>query len=895
MSIKNLDVFFNPRRIAVLGANEDKSSLGYHIFRNLIGKGFKGVVYPVHPLHESIQGVEAYKNINDIQQPIDLAILAGPPDKLYGALDECGQKDVKSVLILSPNFEYRVKEPEVMTALIRRISSIYGFRVLGPNSFGFLRPSKNLNATIFPYTLPQGNIAFISQGGIFSSAFLERAVSKNVGFSYFISLGTNIDIDCSDLIDFLGIDTETRAIILYLRKITGGRKFMTAVRSFASSKPIVVVKSGKFEVSEEAVLTHSGFAAVEDKIYEAAFKRAGAVRVDEMLDLFYMAETLSKQRRPKGKRLAIISNSLGPSSIAVDALMRFEGELASLTKVVIEDIERHMPLRRQFRNPIALLSDASAPEFELALKDCLKDRGVDGVLVIYLPFPGLDPKDIAKTVVSAAQSNPYVPIFTTWMGDMTVLQAREFLNSRGIPTFVTPEQAVKSFIYMYRYDYNLKLLQETPEMILKDFTPDVTKVSGIIQRAAEENRKVLHFHEVKEILGAYGIPVVRTERARNEEEAVRLSEGIGYSVVLKIDSGKIFHKLEQGGVFLNLRDGQAVRKAFRALKALASSLGDPQADMIIQPMVVKHGYELVIGAKKDPGFGSVIVFGTGGEFLEAMKDYAIGFPPLNQMLARRMMEETKIYRYLFGISAFKNILRNLEEILVRFCQMIIDFHHIKEIDINPFLISEKEGIGLDAGILLDEDALKNRKVFKEDLCPSHLSICPYPFKYARDIELGDGLSCLIRPIRAEDEPLIYAFFKSLSDETVTFRFCQRLVDMPHERLSRYCQIDYDRELAFVAVIKDEKNKECIIGEVRISKLPDLENAELAILIGDEWQGRGIGNKLMEYCIDIAKETGLKSLWMEILKNNRRMLSLGLKHGFKQAYDDEDMVRVALQL
>ncbi len=895
MSIKNLEVFFNPRRIAVLGASEDKGSIGYYVFRNLIGKGFKGVVYPVHPSYDGIQGVEAYKNINDIPQSIDLAILANPPDKLYGALDECGQKDVKGVLMLAPNFEHRVKEPEVMAALIKRISNIYGFRVLGPNSFGFLRPGKNLNATLFPYALPKGNIAFISQGGVFSSAFLERAVSKNVGFSYFISLGRNIDIDCSDLIDFLGIDPETRAIILYLRQIRGGRKFMTAVRSFASSKPIVVVKSGKYEVSEEAALTHSGFAAVEDKIYEAAFKRAGAVRVDEMLDLFYMTETLSKQRRPKGKRLAIVGNSLGPSSIAVDALMRFEGELASLSREVIEDIERHMPVRRQFGNPIALLSDVSPSEFELALRNCLKDRGVDGVLVIYLPFPGFDPKDVAEAVVSAAKSNPNIPIFTTWLGDKTVLPAREFLNSKGIPTFVTPEQAVKSFIYMYRYDYNLKLLQETPEAILKDFTPDIKRVREVIQDAMEEERRVLHFHEVKEILGAYGIPVVRTEKARDEEEAVRISGNIGYPVVLKIDSEMVFHKLESGGVFLDLRDEKSVRDAFRSLKTLASSTGDQGANFIIQPMIIKHGYELVIGAKKDPGFGSVIVFGTGGEFLEAMKDYSIGLPPLNQMLARRMMEETKIYRYLSGLPAFTRILRNLEEILVRFCQMIIDFHHIKEIDINPFLISEKEGVALDAGILLDEEALKDRKVFREDICPSHLSICPYPFKYARDIELGDGLAGVIRPIRAEDEPLIYDFFKSLSDETITFRFCQRLIDMPHERLSRYCQIDYDRELAFVAVIKDEESRERIIGDVRISKLPDLENAELSILVGDRWQGRGIGNRLMEYCIDVARETGLKSLWMEILKNNRRMISLGMKHSFKQAYDDEDMIRVALQL
>ncbi len=892
MAIKNLEAFFNPRRIAVLGASEDKKVLGYHVLRNLIGKGFKGVVFPVNPDSEAIQGVEAYRNINAIPHSIDLAILTLPPEELYTALDDCGQKDVKGVVIATPGFEQKVGNALQIEEQIKKISQIYGFRVLGPNSLGFLRPGKNLNASLFPSIPPKGNIAFISQSGISSAAFLERAMSKKMGLSYFISLGKSLDIDISDLIDFLGIDPDTKAIIIYMKNVGDGRKFMTAVRSFANSKPIVVVRSGRYDISSKAELTHSALLAREDKVYEAAFKRAGAVRVNEMLDLFYITETLGKQHRPKGKRLAIVSNAVGPASMAIDTLLRMGGELGVLSEEIVAAIKKNLSIKGSISNPVNLLPEASPEDFELAVGSCLKDSGVDGVLVVYVPHPCLESKDIAAAVTSAARSVRDVPLFVALLGDELVQGARQFFNNTDIPTFVTPEQAVRSFMSMYRYDSNLKLLQETPEAILKDFVPDTEKTRGIIETAIGENRRVLHLTEVKEILDAYGIPIVETVRTTCEDDCVGIAEKIGYPVVLKIDSETIFHKLEEDGVQLNLRDEKSVRDACKFLHTLAQSHGDAKAYVVVQPMVINHGYELVIGAKKDPSFGAAILFGTGGDLLEAMNDYAIGLPPLNQTLAKRMMEDTKIYQYLRDLPDFQRVLGQLEEILVRFSQLIIDFHQIKEIDINPFLISKKGVIALDAEILLDAGAVIKKGSFREDICPPHLSICPYPHQYAIERTLEDGTACCIRPIQAEDEPLIYALFKSLSDETITYRFGHTLVHFPHEKLGRYCQIDYDRELAFVGVIPD---KQKIIGDVRINKMPDLENAELSILISDEWQGKGIGNILMEYSIGIAKEIGLKSLWMEILKNNRRMLALGQKYGFKQAYDDEDMVKVVLQL
>ncbi|MEW5746589.1 MAG: bifunctional acetate--CoA ligase family protein/GNAT family N-acetyltransferase [Nitrospirota bacterium] len=895
MSIKNLDVFFSPKRVAVIGASEDPGSIGHLILRNMVGKGFRGVVYPVTPAAEAVQGIEAYRTVTAIPHRVDLAIIANPPEAMLKTLEECGQGGVKGVSIISPDFEVRGQNQQEIEAKIKELSLKYDFRVLGPNTLGFIRPSSGLNASLFPKMPQRGNIALISQSATLATALIDRGVGKNVGFSYIVSLGSKLDLGFSDLIDFLGVDTETKAIILYLEHIKRGRKFMTAVRSFARSKPIVVVKSGKFDISAQVALTHSGFLAGEDAVYDAAFKRAGTVRVDEILDLFYITETLSKQKRPKGKRLAVITNAGAPAVLAVDALVRLGGELARLSSDTLENLQQSLPPTKELRNPINLFTSASPSDYRTAVKSCLKDKGIDGILVLHVPYFGARPGETAEAVVAALREHPFVPVplFTVWMGDEEVFAARDYLNDKGIPTFVTPEQAVRSFIYMYRYDYNLQLLQETPEAILKDFAPDSQKALDIFRRASGDDRSVLTLHEVKEILQAYGIPVVATERAQSEGEAVLVAEKIGYPVVLKIDSEKIFHKLEVGGVILSLRGEESVRAAFRRLKEIAAANGAPDAHVLIQPMVIKHGYELFIGAKKDPTFGSVIVFGTGGELLEAVEDYAVGLPPLNQTLARRMMEDTRIYRHLQGLEPYRESLRLVEEMLVRFSHLIVDFPCMKEIDINPFMVTPREGFVLDAGILLEDRVVEEcARARGEDLCPPHLSICPYPFKYVKEIAVEDGNSAIVRPIRSEDEPLIYDLFKSLSDETIVFRFGQHLTDMPHEKLVRYCQIDYERELAFVAVIRGDHGRERVIADVRVLKMPDLETAELAVLVTDEWQGHGLGTTLLDYCISVAREVGVKTLWMEILPHNTRMLHLAKICGFKRTYADEDMVKVS---
>jgi acetyltransferase len=892
MGIKNLDFYFNPKRIAVIGANENPKTIGYSVFANLLGKGYKGAVYPVNNRAESVQAVEAYRKIADIQQDLDLAILADTTcDGLLPQLEECGQKGVKGVILLCPDFHFRISDPQQIEAKIRSLSRKYGFRVLGPNSLGYIRPGKGINASLFPKMPSKGNIAFIAQGSTLATALLDRAMSKKVGFSYFVSLGSKFDIDFADMIDFLGVDPDTRAIILYVESLWNGRKFMTAVRSFSYNKPIVVFKSGKYEESAHVALTYSGRLAGEDLVYDAAFSRAGAVRADDTLDLFYLAETLSKQRRPKGNRLAIVSNAGGPAIIAVDVLLKQGGVLASLGRDTIDALKKVLPeSKRPIQNPVDLLSDATPGQYESAVNSCLNDNNVDGALIIHIPSFGAQPTETAEAVALVSKANPYKPVFTSWMGEESVASAREILNERGIPTFVTPEQAVRNFIYMYRYDDNLRLLLETPEDILKDFFPEKGKVAAIIKEASERRKLFLTLNETKEILLAYGIPVIRMGKAFSEEEAIHVAEETGFPVVLLVDSSKIFHKLKRG----NIKDRDGVADAFRRLRDVAAQAGDPNAAVLVQPMIAKQGYEVAIGAKKDPTFGSVILFGAGGELLSAMEDYAVALPPLNQALAKHMMMKTKIFRYLQEHPNYAESLKYLEEIVARFSQLIVDFHHIKEIDINSFFVTEEGGFALDAGILFEDEILGGFVQHKEELCPSHLSICPYPRKYATEITLKNGLPAMIRPIRPEDEPMIAELFKSFSEQTIVLRFFQRFPHLSHEQLVRYCQIDYDREMALVCVL-EEDGHEKIIGDVRLIKMADMEDADMSIMVSDQWQGRGVGIALSQHCLKVAKEEGIKRISMDILKINTYMLNLSKRLGFKVVHSYDDYVGVAYEI
>lgn len=896
MLLKNLDIMFNPERIAVIGANEDDRSVGYHIFKNLIGKGFQGIVHPVNPALRSVQGVEAYSTVLDIPGQVDLALVATDPDNMIGVLKDCGIKGVKGTIILAPDYTCRVKHPALINEQIKNVSTSYGCRVLGPNSIGFLRPAIHLNASLYPLIPQKGNIAFVSESGVFSSTFLEHAISKKVGFSYFISLGSKLDISFADTIDFLGGDVGTRAIFLFLKTITNGRRFTTAIRNFARKNPIMIVKPEKADSFSCLSLTDPDAFLEEDLLYDALFKRAGCLRVNSIIDLIYLVETIAKQKRPKGRRLMIISNSIAPAEMAMGVLKGMGGLLATPHRGTFDKINAGLSIHRQLHNPLYLQPDASETDYQVAIRYCLQDNEVDGVLVICIPFPGINLQKIAKTIAFEAKRQPKTPLFTTWFGEKTVLGQIELLNDDGIPMYFTAEQAVKSFMYMYRYDYNLKILQETPEIIIKDSFPKPETAKRIIVDCIEQKRYTLHTGEAEKILRSYGIPVIKTIRVRDVEEAVTGSRRIGYPVAMKIEAPLNDRMPNEEPVFLYLRDDHEVRKSFAILQNQVGARKNHEACVIVQPMIKGPSYELMLGAKKTGNLGTVIRFGLGGKYLMAEKDYSIGLPPLNQTLARRIIEETKIYSCLqVSHSHQQSILRCLEEVLVRFSQLIVDFPQIESIDINPLLLTDNECIARNVAIVLDRALPSEYQWTKGDLCPPHLSIPPYPFKYEQDILLRNGTLIHIRPIRSEDEPALRRFFEELSKESVFFRFGQHRINMPHDHLARFCQVDYDRDLAFLAFYSE--NDDIIIGDVRLNRLADHESAELSFVVADQWQGKGVGDLLMDFCMVVAKEIGVKYLLMEIMKSNPRMKQFGYKYGFQPlpSTDEEDMEEFQLKI
>ncbi len=893
MSIKNLDILFNPKRIAVIGASENDKSAGYHLLKNLIGKGFKGIVHPVHPTMHGLQGVEAYKSIGDIPHPIDLAMVATDPEDLPTVLSDCAQKGVKGVTILGPNS--LLQHSTSLSEQIRKLSSSYGCRIIGPNSLGFLRPALKLNASLYPEIPRQGNIAFISESGGFSAIFLEHAIKKNVGFSYFASLGSKCDVNFADIIDFLGRDGSTTSLFLHVQSINNGRRFMTALRNYATSKPIVILKTGQSETCSLQSITDCGCLAGEDLIYEAVFKRAGSLRVNSIVDLLDMVETIAKQDRPKGRRLMVISNSIAPAEIAVSALQAMGGALADPGKKTLQSINSQLAIKREMGNPLYLQSNASAADYRAAISACLKDKMVDGVLAICIPFPGIDLQKIAEAIVGAAAGNPQTPLFTTWCGEESSLSVISFLNSKNVPTYYTPEQAIKSFMYMYRYDYNLKLLQETPEILLKDFSPDLPAAEKIIKDCLADERFVLFVDEAAAILAAYGIKTMATVAVSAAEEAIRAAYRLGYPAVMRIYSPNAATKCRTDRVAHILKDDHDVSEVFAAAYDLVVSLQDPDAAVIIQPLPPLHSYTLAIGAKKSRSFGTTILFGLGGDYLRAEKDYAVGLPPLNQTLARRMMEETRIYRHLKEIPSLHRALGYLEELLVRFSQLLIDLPQIGEIEMNPLLLTENEGVVGTFTIHLDQNLPRQYHWTKGDLCPLHLSIPPYPFKYEKNITLKNGTEIHIRPVRGEDESAMRVFFESLSEESVFYRFGQRRINMPHTNLARFCQVDYDRDLAFLAVARGQE--EVVIGDMQLHRFVDLENAEFSLTVADTWQGLGIGRILLDYCITVAGDIGIKTLWMDVIKDNWRMIKFGNKYNFKRlpGIEKDDMVEMVLDI
>jgi acetyltransferase len=862
--------------------------------KNFIDLGFEGKVFPVNIRKTEILGLKAYQSVEQIPETVDLAVIATPAKTVPDIVEQCGKAGIKGIIIISAGFKEIGAEGKALEDKILEIKNKYGLRIIGPNCLGVIRPSVKLNATFINKTPKPGNIAFISQSGALGSAILDWAIQENIGFSNFVSVGSMLDVDFGDLIDYFGTDPKTRSILMYIEGLTDARKFMSAARHFARTKPVIVVKAGKYTESAKAAASHTGSLTGEDVIYDAAFKRAGIVRVEEIADLFNCAEVLGMQPLPNGPNLVIITNAGGPGVMATDALIAGGGKLAKLSQKTMEYLNSILPHYWSRGNPVDILGDAKADRYKAVLEACLNDENVDGVLIIYTAQAVAEPVEIAKSIVDVCKNRGYQSktILTSFMGTGAVEEANKIFNQNSIPTYSTPEQAVKTYLYMYQYKRNLELLYETPEELPVDVAPPKRPIMVIMRNAAMENRELLNEAEAKKLLEYYDFPVVKTAVAKTSDEAATIAMQIGYPVVLKILSPQIVHKTEAGGVILDISSEAELREAFECIIERAKKY-NPNAEILgvtVQPMIKKRGYEIIIGAKTDPLFGPVILFGMGGIGVELFKDFSIGLPPLNQTLVRRLMEETKVYQLLKG---YRNVppanLKLLEELIVRFSQLLIDFPQLKEIDINPLFINENDATIIDARIVIDRE-----KIFQKIEPHQHLVISPYPKKYETLWKMRDGRTVLLRPIKPEDEPLWLEMFRNFSEESIRFRFFQIIKDTPHEVRVRYCNIDYDREIAIVAELSENGQRK-ILGVVRVSLEPDRKSGEIAFIVADPWQGLGLGTKMVDYTIEICKDMGVETLYGIMLPDNHRAINLTKKMGFTLKYQEDGTVKGVLNL
>ena len=773
---------------------------------------------------------------------------------------------------------------------IQQIAREYGMRVLGPNSLGFINPHAGLNASFSHRIAKPGNIAFISQSGALGIATLDWAVEQSVGFSYFVAVGNMADISYADLIDFLGTDYRTSCILIYMESIRNPRRFMSAARAFARYKPIIVLKAGRSYEGLQLALSHTGTLAGNDAAFSAAFSRSGIIRVSTIAQLFNCAQSLAMQPSPTGKRLAILTNALGPSILATDYLMKHGGQLAQLSDKTYEKLNAALPVNWSHQNPVNVLGDAGGEIYANALTALERDDNVDAVLVILTYLSMSDPDEVARAVAKASKKSDKT-ILATWMGERAVEDAREILEEGKVPNYRYPESAVDVFLKMYEYHRNLELIYETPSEEPSEFHPEKEKVTEVINKVMAEGRYQMLENEAKALLHFYGLPVTTHQLVNNEDDAVTFARSIGYPVALKVASPEIYHKSDVGGVLLNLANAAAVRKAYKTVQANfeTHALEATFSGVIIEKMVDK-AFELFIGMRKDAILGPIITFGRGGIAVEVYQDMQLGLPPLNMALARRLIEHTRIYPLLKGYRGQKGVdLDELAFLLCKFTYLVMDFPEIKELDINPLGIDDEGSVILDAHVVLDENFEPNTQKRT-----SHLIISPYPGRYQKWITAKNNKNVFLRPIRPEDEPRELAMVNKLSKESLYFRFFGYVPKLDHQFMIRFTQIDYDREMAIIALVEEDGNEE-MIGVVRIVADPGGEAAEYAIILADEWQRQGLGSQMTDYIIEIARDMGLKSIYASVLATNKGMIRLFDRKGFTLEQEDYETFKANLVL
>jgi acetyltransferase len=872
MSIHNLDRLFAPRSLAVVGASDRKGTIGAAVMHNLLESGFAGTVYPINPRHPTISGQKTYAKISDLPEAVDLVVIAVPIQMVPELIAECAATRVGAAVIISGGGKETGEQGRAVEQAIAEAARDSGVRIIGPNCLGVISSRVNLNASFAAQMPLPGSMAFISQSGAVCGAVLDLSIKEHIGFSYFVSLGSMLDVNFGDVIDYLGNDPQVGSIVMYMENLTRHRNFMSAARAVARIKPIIVLKAGRTRAGAAAAASHTGALSGEDDVYDAAFKRAGILRVRTFEELFDCAELLAKQPKIIGPGLAIITNSGGPGVMAADALADYGFEPVALSEETLKKLDAVLPPHWSRGNPIDILGDAAVDEYYKVVAICENAPEVNGLLVILVPQAMIDPVEVANAICDQIKDRPF-PVLTSWVGGPLAERGRAVFHRAGIPTFDTPERAVRAFTNLWRYARNVELLQQIPSGLPRRLDFDRQKAGSLIRQGLERKSPVMTEVEAKALLAAYGIPINQTEIAFSADEAVRKAQQVGYPVVLKIYSREIAHKTEAGGVALGLENDAEVREAYSRIIHSAMTLATTGGTegTTVQPMLTPPMVELILGAKNDPDFGPVVLFGMGGILTEVIRDRAIALPPLNRLLARRLIEDTKVYQILKG---FRNQpaanLDLLEEILIQLAQLITDFAEIEELDINPLFVTGDSFRAVDARVRLKRVEVRS---------PMHLVISPYPDRYETQAVTRGLIKILIRPIRPEDAPLMTELFDSLTARSIYQRFLSPMKRLPTSMLARFTQIDYDREIALVA-FREEKPREQMMGISRVIIEHDLTNAEFSVLVGDAWQGKGVGAELLKNSLRIARERGIESIWGLVLTENIQMLALARKLGFK---------------
>jgi acetyltransferase len=873
-----LKSIFAPKNVAVIGATEKEGSVGRTILWNLISSPFGGAVFPVNPKRPSLLGIKAYPSIKDIPDPIDLAVIVTPSNSIPGIIEECGQLGVKGAIVISAGFKEIGPEGVELERQLLENARKHKMRVVGPNCLGVMSPISGLNATFAAGMARPGKVAFISQSGALCTAVLDWSFKENVGFSAFVSVGSMLDVDWGDLIYYLGNDPHTESIVMYMETIGDARSFMSAAREVALTKPIIVIKPGRTEGAARAAASHTGSLTGSDEVLDAAFRRCGVLRVNTISEIFSMAEVLGRQPRPKGPRLSILTNAGGPGVLATDALITTGGELAPISPEAMKKFNEFLPPAWSHNNPIDIIGDASPERYAKALEVAAEDPNSDGLLVILTPQAMTDPTATAELLKNYAKKFDK-PVLASWSGGKEVAAGEAILNKAGIPTFEYPDAAAQAFTFMWQATDNLRTLYETPSLPDDALgAPDREKAQEIIAHVHATGRDLLTEAESKQLLAAYGIPTTPTVVATSAEEAAKVAAEMGYPVVLKLHSETITHKTDVGGVKLNLQNAEEVAGAFNAIKTSVSEKAGAEHFLgcTVQPMVKVEGYELIVGSSIDPQFGPVLLFGTGGQLVEVFKDRALGLPPLNTTIARRMIERTKIATALKGVRGRPPVdMAALEKLMVRFSQLIAEQPYIKELDINPLIASHETILALDARVVLFDKNTPENELPK-------LAIRPYPNKYVAPWTMKNGQQVVIRPIRAEDEPLMRKFHEHLSDRTVYLRYLSPMLlseRVTHERLARMTHNDYDREIALV-VEGEDNGQRAIFGVARLSKLRgEEETARLSMLVSDKFQGQGLGKELINRIIEVARSEQIKRVIAATSPDNETFINLCRKAGF----------------